>query len=124
MSTQINIYHILGYKFDYDAFNENFKKSPEDDSAFEKIEPIHDSAFKGINEGLTALFDGNAGQYVVIGKVFNKTPDGQPFNDEIIEIKHSLQERKDIAKMINKFLGKKSKLESRDIKTFIVSHYR
>jgi hypothetical protein len=94
MSTQINIYYIVGYKFNYKEFNKTFKKSPDDDSAFETIEPIYDSAFEGIKDGLTALFDGNSGQYVVIGKVLNKTQDGQPFDDLVIEFKNSLKERK------------------------------
>ena len=68
MSVQVNTYLVIGVKLPYDD-----KWTGEDN--YEKFEDYHDSAYEGIHHhnGLCMLSDGMSGEYVIIGKVLQKS---------------------------------------------------
>lgn len=123
MSTSADNYIILGYKYDFDFFNEKYKSNPDDDDAFDFVEPILDSNKRAIDKGkLTCLFDGMNGEYVIIGVVLSKSNINGEF-DEIIEIDTLGSLRELVTEQINLFL-KNNILSPADLKTYAVTHYR
>lgn len=121
MSVQVNTYVIIGYKFEYSEFNERYKGDP----GYDLISNIEDTAFEGINNknGLTVLFDGMNGEYVIVGHVLEKTREDQHFN-KVIEIDSSSKMSEMVTGLLNLYFKEDDYFLQEEIKTYVVSHYR
>jgi hypothetical protein len=133
MSIQINQYLMRGYLLsieEYDSHMESFfGKDWEWREDLEKYSS--DSAFNsGINHhnGLFVLYDGMSGEYVIVGKVVKKAAydDGEggylPSSGPMRVVNIKKEEREEISSLINQHL--KFNTEPKDIKTYIITHYR
>ncbi|MFX0133803.1 MAG: hypothetical protein ACFFDN_09170 [Candidatus Hodarchaeota archaeon] len=111
MSTHFNQYIIAGIKLPY----------PDNDDFYEKYESFEDNGYKTtIKTGLTMLFDGMCGNYVIIGKVLKKSEIDMPFDEDIIEIPQITPSvKKHIITEINKHFD----IEYKPIKIYIVTHW-
>lgn len=125
MSTQINSYVVLGVRLDYKEFNKHIKSLCEDEwEAHETfVEPYCDSPFKGepsSHNGLTMLYDGRDGEYVIIGEVLHKTANHEWFTSPVEIDFHNVQERAVVIsdKIFEHFEIRESS------KLIVVSHFR
>ena len=77
MSVQINQYIMLGVRFDWDEFYGQCVKQFQvvEDDVYDSVEKYRDSAYDGIVEhnGLSVIDDGMNCDYVIVGKVIEKT---------------------------------------------------
>lgn len=90
MSTQINSYVVLGVRLDYKVFTrmiESLCNGDEFDAHNIFVDPYCDSAFNETTEphnGLSMLFDGRDGDYVIIGEILHKTPNHTWFETPVV----------------------------------------
>lgn len=90
MSTQINSYIVLGVRLDYKEFNRMFRSlcNGDDSEAFDTfVDPYCDNAFRedcDPHNGLSMLYDGRDGDYVVIGEILHKTPNHTWFESPVV----------------------------------------
>jgi len=86
VSTQVNQWFMWGIKVPYEWHDEWEKKNPDKGEFYPYFESfMDDSAFtSGVNhkEGIFCLFDGRDGKYIIIGRVFQKTRDGDLLGEQ------------------------------------------
>lgn len=124
MSIQTNQYLIYGISVPKKWPSEWLKKNPGKDWG-DTFEPfMDDSAYKKTvkhKEGIFCLYDGMSGGYIIIGKVLQKSQDGELIADGgPISIDEPTQEEKqEILVSIRKNFGLTGVL-----KHWLVTHYR
>lgn len=111
MSTNYNQYIILGIKVPFDSFT------------YEQLEDYGDNGYKeetGQNEGITAIFDGMNGKYIIIGKVLYKSEINEPLEGIIdLNVQDDFEEAR-IAVKLNLLF----KINySNDVKLWLVTHW-
>jgi hypothetical protein len=116
VSTQLNTYVLVGVKLPYDHF-----AGDDADADFEKLEPYMDSAYRGIHHhnGLCVLFDGMNGKYIAAGRVLAKTGESDGFNSAI-DANMSPELKAEVEALLQKHL----KIETPDVRVWVISHYR
>lgn len=125
MSTQINSYIVLGVSIKYDEFNKHIQPlcSNEFEAHETFVSPYYDSAFEieaGSHDGLTVLYDGRDGEYVVIGEVLHKTPNHTWFESPVEVEFRELEER---ASKISEKIYEHFAIQ-RQSKIIVISHFR
>lgn len=124
MSVQIHQYLIYGIKTNTKFIHEWEEKNGKDfHDEFDDF--MHDSAFKREiveKDGIFCLYDGMSGRYLIIGKVYQKGTDDEPFiaDDEPYSFDEpSESEKQKIADSIERNFGLKG-----DMKMWLVTRYR
>jgi hypothetical protein len=78
----MNTYVLFGRRFDYDMVNTVLGE----DKVHDLLDPYRDDPrkpeFNPMN-GVTVLYDGMNGEYVYVGCVIAKSPEGQGFEDPV-----------------------------------------
>lgn len=121
MSVQANTYVIIGAQFSYEAFKDSY----------DDIEDLEDSPFKpdfNPKHGITCLFDGMNGKYVILGKVIAKTRDHEGF-DDIIDLSQVVLGMKqadmdEIAAAILAVAPEGAVTEETPVRLMVLTHYR
>ena len=73
MSVNSNTYVVFGIKLDYDELYDKIENSNKEDLWEELLDKYRESAFGPAKEDFSIIPDGMDGEYVVIGKVLDKT---------------------------------------------------
>jgi hypothetical protein len=124
MSTQINQYVIYGINLPYQFHKDWEKLNPDKgdwDDNFDKFE--NDSAFTDkINhhDGIFCLFDGCNGNYIIIGRVLEKTDDHGYIQGPTCFQEPTEMEKEFIGNSITRNFG----IDKPDMKIWFVTHYR
>jgi hypothetical protein len=122
MSTQINQYLILGIKAPANWPKKWEKSNPGKDwgDTFDKY--MNDSAYDTKvkhKDGVFMLYDGMSGNYILIGKVYKKSIDGERIEGPLCIDDIPTNDKDDIANSIERIFGLKG-----DVKWYFVTHYR
>lgn len=79
MSAAVNRYIMLGAKF-------QFKPSPYNFEDFEDYLDNHNAGKVTEKNGLTCIYDGMNGKYIMLGKVLHKSGNYEEFDHDVIEL--------------------------------------
>ena len=111
MGVQSNQYLIYGAKLNYEDYK--------GEEWYEKFEPFMDSAFDEVMNpgGLTCLFDGMNGNYIIIGRVIKKST-----NLNSIEYFKFTDVNKELAEMTRLLVKAELGIEE-EIVLHLVTHY-
>ena len=124
MSVQQNSYIVVGAKFPFPQFGEDYDA---EEAWHDKCEPYLDSPFKSAiveHNGLSVFKDGMNGNWVIIGKCLAKTGNYDGFGD-VVHLDGAVQEAIDgewdgIASLITDKFG----YVDPDISLMVFTHYR
>lgn len=111
MSTGFNQYLITGVRIPYER------------GTYEEYEAYDDNGYKkeiGQKNGLTVLYDGMCGKYIVIGVVHQKSPYDQPFEEEVVQLNSATDKT-----LIRNLIQAEFTMEvlEEQIRTFVVTHW-
>lgn len=116
MSVQINSYLIVGIELNYDDFR--------GEEWFNIFEPYMDSAFAGIHhyKGLCVISDGMNGEYIVVGRVLEKTKNYEYFPAGPLKLEVESATLEMIRDLIRANFD--ISFDDDDVKVMVLTHYR
>ncbi len=141
MSVAINQYIIYGIKFEYQEIKDSLKKIYGEEQGIQKYEEmcdlLNDNGYKkeiGEYAGLSLISDGMNGKYEVLGKVYEKTTQGNYIDYFAIEMSNSMVNEMALSIMVSLygdilmtvFQVEKSKLKDKlreKAKMMLLTHY-
>lgn len=110
MSTQVNHYVVVGVMLPYEKGGEQY----------EKYEQFMDSAYGPKRDGVTCIFDGMCGKYVILGHVLAKSKSDEMGFEDMLVVDDLDKKIAAVAKDLADKLGMLDALP----KLIVLSHYR